>query len=75
MNIITKWEKKMRKKFLGWFIIGSAFIWGVVIVVASFMMRGVENRIEVISVLSTGATIHLILIWGPLAARLKKELS
>lgn len=64
----------MKKKFLGSFIIGSAIIWGSVIIGAALQMRGFENKTQVISTLSTGAAVHLIIIWIPLAARIKKEL-
>ncbi|MFC1887695.1 hypothetical protein ACFLYK_02695 [Candidatus Cloacimonadota bacterium] len=64
----------MKKKFLGSFIIGSAIIWGTTLIGAAFLMRGFEGKTQVISTLSSGAVIHLIIIWGPLAARIKKEL-
>ena len=62
----------MKKQILGPYIIGSALIWGLTIVGASLRMGGFENKAEVLSLLSAGAGIHLILIWGPLAAALKK---
>jgi len=64
----------MVKKILGGFILGSAVIWGSVIIAASLMMKGVENSAHIISILGTGSAIHLILIWVPLAARMKKIL-
>lgn len=62
----------MKKQLLGPYIIGSAIIWGVTLVGAAMMMRGFDDRAQVLSLLGAGAGIHLILIWGPLAAALKK---
>ena len=62
----------MEKQILGPYIIGSAIIWGVSLIGASLMMRGFEDKAQVLSMLSAGAGIHLILIWGPLAVALKK---
>jgi hypothetical protein len=62
----------MKKQILGPYIIGSAIIWGLVLIGASLRMGGFENKSEVLSILGLGAGIHLILIWGPLAAALKK---
>ncbi len=64
----------MQKKFIGSFIIGSAIIWGAVIIGAAFLMRGFEYKTQVVSLLSSGAGVHLIVVWLPLAARIKKEL-
>jgi meiotically up-regulated gene 157 (Mug157) protein len=67
----------MKKQVLGPYIIGSAIIgsaiiWGVSLIGASLMMRGFEDKAQVLTMLSACAGIHLILIWGPLAAALKK---
>ena len=62
----------MKKQILGPYIIGSAVIWGATIIGASLMMKGLEAKTEVLSLLGTGAGLHLILIWGPLAAALTK---
>ena len=62
----------MEKQILGPYIIGSAIIWGVSLIGASLMMRGFEDKAQVLSMLSAAAGIHLILIWGPLAVALKK---
>jgi hypothetical protein len=60
------------KNILGPYIIGSAIIWGVAILGASLKMGGCVNKSQVLSLLGTGAALHLILIWGPLAAAIKK---
>ena len=62
----------MKKRILGPYILGSATIWGVAIVGASLMMGDFEEKSQVLTLLGTGAGIHLILIWGPLAAAFKK---
>jgi hypothetical protein len=62
----------MKKQILGPYIIGSALIWGVTIIGASLRLGGFENKSEVLALLGAGAGIHLILIWGPLAAAFKK---
>jgi Ca2+/H+ antiporter len=62
----------MKQQILGPYIIGSALIWGVTIIGVSLMLGGFEDKAKVLSTLSTGAGLHLILIWGPLAVALKK---
>ena len=57
---------------LGPFIIGSALIWGLTIVGASLVLGDVESKTQALRLLSAGAGLHLILIWGPLAAVMKK---
>ncbi len=59
-------------KTIGVFIIASAIIWGVVIIGCAFKLKGTECFSEITTILSAGAGIHLILIWGPLAAQMKK---
>jgi len=64
---------KNKKKSLGLYIIGSALVWGLVIIGCSFALKGTECYGEIQNILFGGTAIHLILIWGPLAARLKKQ--
>jgi hypothetical protein len=59
-------------KTIGYFIIASAIIWGAVIIGCSFKLKGTGLFNEISYILSLGAIIHLIFIWGPLAAQLKK---
>jgi len=61
-----------KTKTIGMYIIASAIIWGVVIVGCAFKLKGTECFSEITTILSAGAGIHLIFIWGPLAAQLKK---
>ncbi|HEQ98292.1 MAG TPA: hypothetical protein ENO22_03010 [candidate division Zixibacteria bacterium] len=61
-----------KKKTIGVFIVGSAIIWGAVIIGCSLKLKGTECFTEISLILSAGAGIHLLIIWGPLAAQLKK---
>ncbi len=61
-----------KKKTIGVYIIASAIIWGAVIIGCSLKLKSTECFNEITYILSTGAVIHLLFIWGPLAAQLKK---
>ena len=61
-----------KKKSLGIFIIASAIIWGLVIIGCSWKLKGTECFDEITYILSTGFILHLIFIWGPMAAQFKK---
>lgn len=68
----------MKKKSItiGGLIIGSAIIWGAVIVGSSFALKGTECYQEIQNILVGGTFAHLILIWSPLGvmfAKIKKE--
>ena len=63
----------MKKGIIGYFIIGSAIIWGAVMLGCSFKLKGTPCYEEIYLILSGGAGIHLIFIWGPLAALFKKK--
>jgi len=60
---------KKETKTIGAYIIGSAIIWGATIILCSLKLKGTDCFSEITG---GGAGIHLILIWGPLAAQLKK---
>lgn len=62
-----------KKTMLGFYIIGSALIWGLVIIGCSLALKGTECYGEIQNILVGGVTTHLILIWGPLAIQLKKQ--
>jgi len=57
---------------LGWFIIGSAIIWGVTGILMAIILKGTDCYSKIGTIFGGAAGIHLILIWGPLAAKLKK---
>ncbi len=61
-----------KKKSIGIYIIASAIIWGAVIVGCSLKLKGTECFNEITYILSTGAAIHLLFIWGPTAILFKK---
>ncbi len=61
---------------IGGLIIGSAIIWGAVIVGSSFALKGTDCYQEIQKILFGGVITHLILIWGPMSAmfaKMKKE--
>ncbi|PLW94759.1 MAG: hypothetical protein C0592_01860 [Marinilabiliales bacterium] len=62
---------KKRKNIIGWYIIGSAIIWGATILGGALILK--ENFKQVSVIFSSAAAIHLIIIWVPLAAQLKKQ--
>ena len=61
-----------KKKSIGFYIIASAIIWGAVIIGCSLKLKGTECYDEISSILISGASIHLLFIWGPLAVQFKK---
>ena len=54
-------------------IIGSAIIWGAVIIGCSLKLKGTAYYEEISPVLIGGMITHLILIWGPLAGQFMKK--
>jgi hypothetical protein len=62
----------MKKQILGPSIITSAIIWGVTLIGTSLMMGDVEKAPIIMSMLSSAAGMHLILVWGLLGAALSK---
>jgi len=62
---------KKKRSAIGYYIIGSAIIWGLTIIGCALKLKAAYHEISLI--LGSAAGIHLILIWGPLAAQLKKE--
>ncbi len=56
---------------LAWYIIGSAIVWGVVILLCALLLKSDYMKVQLI--LGSGAAIHLIVIWLPLAARIAKN--
>ena len=59
-------------KTIGSLILGSAVIWGATLIAVAAKLKGMEIKEDVMSVISLAAGIHLILIWGPAAAMIKK---
>ncbi len=63
----------MKKGLIGYFIIGSAIIWGAVLIGCALKLKGTSCYDEIYLILSGGAGIHLIFIWGPIVSQLKKK--
>ena len=63
----------MKKNRIGYFIIGSAIIWGAVIIGGALILKDNPARDDIARILSGGAVIHLLFIWGPLAGLSRKE--
>ncbi len=64
---------KKKNSIIGWYIIGSAIIWGLTGILISLQLKGTECFSQIQHIFGLAAGIHLILIWGPLAAQLKKR--
>lgn len=64
---------KTQRNILAAFIIGSAIIWGAIIVGCSYALKGTGCYANIQHLLAGGFITHLILIWGPLAIKIKKE--
>ncbi len=62
----------MKKKSIGYFIIASAIIWGAVIIAAAIILRDSPVKHSMNMLLSAGAGLHLLFIWGPMGAMFKK---
>lgn len=58
---------------IGWFIIASAILWGVAILTCALILKSDYMKVQLI--LGGAAAVHFIVIWLPLAAKLKKELN
>lgn len=61
------------KNKLGYFIIGSAIIWAAIILGCGFALKGIPEKNSIIQILSGGFIAHLLFIWGPMIAVLKKD--
>jgi len=57
----------------GAYIIGSAIIWGAVILGCSWALKGTECYDNISKILIGGTVAHLIIIWGPMAAQMAKS--
>ena len=62
--------EKNKKNLLRDYIIGSAIIWAATILGSAFILKEIFAQISLL--VTSAATIHLIVIWGSLAARFKK---
>ncbi len=64
----------MKKQMItiGASIIGSAIIWGAAMIGCSMKLKGTDCFGEISTILGGAAGFHLIFIWGPLAAQIRK---
>lgn len=60
---------KTKKNKLGYNIIGSAIIWGAVTLGCALKLKGTDCYNEISLFLIGGAGVHLVVLWGPLAAQ------
>jgi len=56
---------------IGWYIIASAILWGLAILACALILKSDYMKVQLI--LGGAAAVHLIVIWLPLAAKIKKE--
>jgi hypothetical protein len=61
------------QKTIGAFIIGSAIIWGAVILGCSLALAGTECYDKIQNILAVGVILHLLIIWGPLIVVFKRS--
>lgn len=64
--------KKTKSLTLGALITGSAIIWAAVLLACSFKLKGTECYKEIQNILAIGVITHILVIWGPMGAMLKK---
>lgn len=60
------------KKLIGYYIIASAVIWGVVIIGCASGLKGTTCYDKISPILIGGAVAHLIFVWGPLANQFRQ---
>ena len=63
--------KENKKTTLTYYIIGSALIWAATIWGCAFILKETFSEISIL--ITSAATMHLIIIGGPLAAQFKKQ--
>lgn len=63
----------MKKKSIGFYIIGSAIIWGAVIIGCAFKLKGTACYDEIRLILFGGVICHFLLIWTPTGNQFRKS--
>lgn len=63
--------KENKKTALSHYIVGSALIWAATILGCAFILKETFSQISIL--ITSAATMHLIIIWGPLTAQFKKQ--
>jgi len=62
----------VKKISIGYYIIASAIIWGVVIIACAVTLAGTPQVVTVNWILAVASAAHLLFIWGPLAGAIGK---
>lgn len=55
-------KKVIEKKRLGWFIIGNAIVWGVVMIATSLVLGGTGHMPKVLPILGGGAGFCVVIL-------------
>jgi len=63
----------VNKNKIGYFIIASAIVWGVVIIGCALVLKGTPYKSQVTNILVGGSSFHLLFIWVPLIALFRKK--
>lgn len=63
--------ERNKKNMLSHYIIASALIWAATILGCALLLKETFSAISLL--LTSAATIHIIVIWGSLAGQLKKQ--
>jgi len=61
----------MKKGKIGYSIIASAVVWGLVMIGCALVLKGTPYKSEITNILIGGAAIHLLFIWIPLMKQSK----
>lgn len=63
----------MKKGTLGYAIISSALVWGALIIGCALKLKGTPYYETIRPILVGGVIFHLLFIWGPLGAQIRKN--
>ena len=63
----------MKKSKIGYLIIGSAIIWGAVIIGSAVILKGTPYKEQMIRLIWGGTMFHFLFIWAPLGTLFKSD--
>ena len=63
----------MKEGKVGYFIIGSAVIWGAVLIGCALRLKGTGYYDDISLILIGGTIAHMLFIWGPIGALNRKN--
>jgi hypothetical protein len=63
----------MTKTKIGYLIIASAIIWGIMIIGTASILKGTPYKDDVGKLLLFGSVFHLLFIWAPLRSMFKNK--